>query len=84
MMHITEARKRKEIHPDRVYNPDGTFRPSADDYMRAANVINMIRQSSTLSNDDKQALRLQALHGDVDGAWEAFRRLVQTQIVFDE
>ncbi len=50
-------------------------RPSREDYTRAVRFTSLIRKSEFLTPDEKHRLYLQAVHGDLKGAWDEYDRL---------
>lgn len=50
-------------------------RPNREDYTRAVRFTSLIRKSEFLTTDEKHRLYLQAVHGDLKGAWDEYDRL---------
>jgi hypothetical protein len=50
-------------------------RPGPEDYTRAVRFTSLVRKSEFLTPDEKHRLYLQAVHGDLKGAWDEYDRL---------
>ena len=56
-------------------------RPSAADYTRAVRFTTLVRKSEFLTTDQKHKLYLQAVHGDLKGAWAEYDRIATAEEV---
>lgn len=56
-------------------------RPSAEDYTRAVRFTTLVRKSEFLTTDQKHRLYLQAIHGDLKGAWAEYDRIATAEEV---
>ena len=57
------------------------YKPTADDYLRAAMILRHIKESSTLTAQERKTLRGQALSGDISGAWKGLEKLTRRAVV---